>query len=102
MTFAKELEATFKPGNPTNSLAWLFGGFRDAAQTRRAVGEKLGVDCDLQHRHKYPANSRQYVGLRLVGRDVIKINPSLSLREKSGAVIDVNGNPGFHDHYDKN
>jgi cyanophycin synthetase len=41
-------------------------------------------------------------GLRLVGIDVITTDPSLPLRETSGAVIDVNGDPGFYYHYYKN
>ncbi len=41
-------------------------------------------------------------GLRLVGIDVITTDPSLPLCKTSGAVIDVNGDPGFYYHYYKN
>ncbi len=41
-------------------------------------------------------------GLRLVGIDVITTDPGLPLHETKGAVIDVNGDPGFYYHYYKN
>jgi cyanophycin synthetase len=42
------------------------------------------------------------LGLRLVGIDIITTDPSLPLHATGGAVIDVNGAPGFYYHYHKN
>ena len=38
-------------------------------------------------------------GLRLAGVDLITTDPTLPLERTGGAVIEVNGNPGLHHHY---
>jgi len=42
------------------------------------------------------------LGLRLAGVDIITTDPGLPLHATGGAVIDVNGAPGFYYHYHKN
>jgi O-antigen/teichoic acid export membrane protein/D-alanine-D-alanine ligase-like ATP-grasp enzyme len=37
-------------------------------------------------------------GLRLAGIDVMTTDPTRSLRETGGVILDVNGTPGLHDH----
>lgn len=39
------------------------------------------------------------VGLRLAGVDIITSDPSLSLAEAGGVILEVNSTPGFHCHY---
>jgi cyanophycin synthetase len=39
------------------------------------------------------------IGVRLAGVDLITSDPGRSLRESGGVVIEVNGNPGLHHHY---
>jgi cyanophycin synthetase len=39
------------------------------------------------------------VGVRLAGVDLITPDPTRSLREAGGALIEVNGTPGLHHHY---
>jgi glutathione synthase/RimK-type ligase-like ATP-grasp enzyme len=39
------------------------------------------------------------IGVRLAGIDLITSDPGRSLRESGGVVIEVNGNPGLHHHY---
>ncbi len=39
------------------------------------------------------------IGVRLAGVDLITADPSRSLREGGGAIIEVNGTPGLHYHY---
>ena len=41
----------------------------------------------------------ELVGLRLAGVDVAAADPTRSLREGHGAVLEVNGTPGLHYHY---
>jgi cyanophycin synthetase len=38
-------------------------------------------------------------GLRLAGADLITTDPTLPLEHTGGAVVEVNGNPGLHHHY---
>lgn len=40
------------------------------------------------------------IGLRLAGVDLITADPGRSLRETAGGIIEVNGTPGLHYHYD--
>jgi cyanophycin synthetase len=39
------------------------------------------------------------IGVRLAGVDLITADPSRSLHESGGVVIEVNGHPGLHHHY---
>ena len=41
-----------------------------------------------------------WVGLRLAGVDVVTTDPTRSLRETGGVIIEVNGAPGLHNHYE--
>ncbi|MBI5470764.1 MAG: hypothetical protein HY961_00320 [Ignavibacteriae bacterium] len=45
------------------------------------------------------ALAAETLGIRLAAVDVITSNPSLSLAEANGAVIEVNTTPGLHHHY---
>jgi len=40
------------------------------------------------------------VGLRLAGVDVVTTDPTQSLRATGGVMLEVNGNPGLHYHYE--
>jgi D-alanine-D-alanine ligase-like ATP-grasp enzyme len=45
------------------------------------------------------ARAAAAVGVRLSGVDIVTNDPSKSLRETGGAVLEVNGTPGLHYHY---
>ena len=45
------------------------------------------------------ATAAAAVGLRLAGVDLITSDPGRSLRDACGAIIEVNGTPGLHYHY---
>lgn len=47
------------------------------------------------------ARAAEAVGARLAGVDIITPDPSLSLSEAGGAVIEVNTTPGYYYHYHK-
>jgi cyanophycin synthetase len=47
------------------------------------------------------ARAAEAVGVRLAGVDVITPDPSLSLDEAGGVVIEVNTTPGYYYHYYK-
>lgn len=41
----------------------------------------------------------EVVGLRLAGVDVVTSDPTRSLRDTGGVVLEINGTPGLHHHY---
>lgn len=63
----------------------------DNANVRDEVGESLVVDARAAVRA---------LGVRLAGVDLITPDPSVSLKTAKGAILEVNGTPGLHYHYD--
>ena len=47
------------------------------------------------------ARAAEAVGVRLAGVDVITPDPTMSLEEAGGVVIEVNTTPGYYYHYHK-
>jgi cyanophycin synthetase len=45
------------------------------------------------------ARATEVLGIRFAGIDIITNNPSVTLKEGRGAVIEVNSSPGLHHHY---
>ena len=45
------------------------------------------------------ARATAVLGIRLAGIDVITKDPSVSLKDSGGAIIEVNSSPGLHHHY---
>jgi D-alanine-D-alanine ligase-like ATP-grasp enzyme len=63
----------------------------DNASVRDEVGKALVADAEAAVRA---------VGVRLAGVDLITPDPSVRLSEAGGAILEVNGGPGLHYHYD--
>lgn len=62
----------------------------DNTTVREGVSEELLADA---------AAAAQAIGVRLAGVDLITPDPGRSLRDAGGVVIEVNGTPGLHYHY---
>ncbi|HUT76088.1 MAG TPA: cyanophycin synthetase, partial [Polyangia bacterium] len=62
----------------------------DNVNAREEVSEELLADA---------VAAARVIGVRLAGVDLITPDPSRSLREGGGAIIEVNGTPGLHYHY---
>jgi glutathione synthase/RimK-type ligase-like ATP-grasp enzyme len=75
---------------------------------KRVVNENIGVENETATGRLCDAvidvgrTVANMLGLRLVGIDIITTDPGLPLHATGGAVIDVNGAPGFYYHYHKN
>lgn len=65
-------------------------GPRDNAAYRGALSDALVADA---------ARAASVLGLRLAGVDVVTPDPAAPLAENGGVVIEVNGAPGLHHHY---
>lgn len=48
------------------------------------------------------AKATELLGIRLAGVDIITPDPSVSLQESGGVIIEVNSSPGLHHHYNVN
>ncbi len=67
---------------------------QNSARENETVRTEIGADLVEE-----VAGAARAVGLRLAGIDLVAPDVSCSLRESGGAVIEVNGTPGFQYHY---
>jgi cyanophycin synthetase len=67
-------------------------GPRDNVSVRGRVATGLLDDA---------AAAARAIGLRLAGVDLITSDPAMALRDGDGGIIEVNGTPGLHYHYDR-
>lgn len=63
----------------------------DNANARDAVGKELVAEA---------AAAVAAIGIRLAGVDLVTTDPGRSLAESGGALLEVNGTPGLHYHYE--
>jgi D-alanine-D-alanine ligase-like ATP-grasp enzyme len=74
-------------------------------QVKATTNQAGPADCHTEHTPVAPELLRQITaavaatGLRLAGVDLITTDPAQELARTGGAVIEVNGNPALHHHY---
>jgi cyanophycin synthetase len=87
-----QLQSVPPPGAPVilKGLVSQAGPAESETVHRSAFAEDLVAECRA---------AAAAAGLRLAGADVITPDPGRSLRSGGGAMIEVNGTPGLHYHY---
>src|SRR5262245_61434894 len=67
---------------------------QNRAEDNETVREGVAPELVAEARH-----AADTIGVRLAGIDLITSDPGRSLHESGGVVIEVNGHPGLHHHY---